>query len=115
MTLNMKITQNGLNLSVGERQLICIARAILRKSKIVVMDEATSSIDSKTEGLIQKAISNSLKNSTVITIAHRIKTILNYDRILVLSHGEIIEYDTPMNLIKNTSTYFYELYSKSNI
>jgi ATP-binding cassette subfamily C (CFTR/MRP) protein 1 len=113
--LNMKISENGQNLSVGERQLICISRAILRKSKITVMDEATSSVDNKTETLIQIAINGLLKEYTVITIAHRIKTILNYDKILVMSHGEILEFDTPENLINNKSSYFYEMYSKSNI
>lgn len=79
------------------------------------MDEATASIDMKTEDLIQKSINEVLKTSTVITIAHRIKTILNYDRILVLNYGEILEYDTPENLIKNKSSLFYELYKKSSI
>ena len=67
-------------MSVGEKQLICIARAILRKSKIIIMDEATASIDTKTEEIIQKAINELLIGSTLITIAHRIKTIINYDK-----------------------------------
>ena len=73
--LNRKIEQGGSNLSVGEKQLICIARAILRKTKIIVMDEATANIDMKTEEKIQKALQLVLNNSTVITVAHRIKTI----------------------------------------
>jgi len=79
------------------------------------MDEATASIDIKTEEIIQNAINVLLKNSTVITIAHRIKTILHYDRIIVLSNGEIIEFDTPQNLISEKSSLFYELYKKSMI
>lgn len=79
------------------------------------MDEATASIDMKTEDLIQKSINEVLKNSTVITIAHRIKTIINYDRILVLNYGEILEYDSPENLIKNKSSLFYELYKRSTV
>ena len=79
------------------------------------MDEATASIDIKTEEIIQNAINLLLKSSTVITIAHRIKTIIDYDRILVLSNGEIVEFDTPQNLINNKSSLFYELYKKSNI
>jgi ATP-binding cassette, subfamily C (CFTR/MRP), member 1 len=79
------------------------------------MDEATASIDIKTEEIIQKAINILLKSSTVITIAHRIKTIIDYDRILVLSNGEIVEYDSPENLINNKSSLFYELYKKSAI
>jgi ATP-binding cassette subfamily C (CFTR/MRP) protein 1 len=79
------------------------------------MDEATASIDMRTEGIIQKAINSILKNSTVITIAHRIKTILHYDRILVLNYGEVMEYDSPDTLIADKSSMFYELYKKSNI
>jgi len=112
--LELMIEENGDNLSVGEKQLICIARAILRKSKIVVMDEATANIDHKTEDIIQKAITNSLKTSTIITIAHRIKTILSYDRIVVLEKGEIIEVGAPSDLIKDESSYFYQLYTKSH-
>ena len=113
--LNMLITENGSNISIGEKQLICITRAILRKSKIVVMDEATASIDINTENIIQEAIEKLLSSSTIITIAHRIKTIINSTRILVLEKGKIAEYDTPENLLSNKDSLFYELYSKSNI
>ena len=113
--LNRKIEQGGSNLSVGEKQLVCIARAILRKTKIIVMDEATANIDMKTEEKIQKALSYVLDNSTVITVAHRIKTIINYDKILVLNNGKIEEFDTPSNLLKNEQSLFYQLYSKSTI
>ena len=114
-SLEYIIVENGNNLSIGEKQLICIARAMLRKSKIVLMDEATSSIDYKTETLIQQSINKVLNSSTVVTIAHRIKTIINYDRILVLANGEIVEYDTPKNLLQNTSGLFSELYRESAI
>ena len=113
--LNRKIEQSGTNLSVGEKQLICICRAILRKTKIIVMDEATANIDMNTEEKIQKALEYALNNSTVITVAHRIKKIINYDKILVLNNGEIIEFDTPKNLIDNEKSLFYQLYSKSTI
>ena len=113
--LNRKIEHGGANLSVGEKQLICIARAILRKTKIVVMDEATANIDMKTEEKIQKALQYVLNNSTVITVAHRIKTIINYDKILVLNNGKIEEFDTPTNLLKNEKSLFYQLYSKSTM
>ncbi len=79
------------------------------------MDEATANIDYKTDELIQKAIREVMKQSTVITIAHRIKTILHYDKILVLNYGEAIEFDTPNNLIENKESLFYELYSKSHL
>ena len=111
--LDQKISENGSNLSIGEKQLICITRAILRKSKIIVLDEATASIDYKTEEIIQKALNELLSNSTMISIAHRIKTVINADKILVLENGEIIEFDTPENLLKNKKSYFYDFYSKS--
>lgn len=79
------------------------------------MDEATSSIDIKTEDTIQKAINEVMKHSTVITIAHRIKTIINYDKILVLDYGEIKEFDSPANLIQNQNSLFYELYKRSSL
>ena len=77
------------------------------------MDEATASIDFKTEEIIQRAINEILKESTLITIAHRIKTVINSDKILVLDNGEIIEYDTPDNLLKNKDSFFYDFYNKS--
>jgi ATP-binding cassette subfamily C (CFTR/MRP) protein 1 len=79
------------------------------------MDEATANIDIKTEEIIQKAIHSFLGKSTLITIAHRIKTILNYDKILVLKDGGVMEFDTPKNLIENKDSMFYELYSKSSL
>jgi ABC-type multidrug transport system fused ATPase/permease subunit len=113
--LDRKIEQSGTNLSAGEKQLICICRAILRKTKIIVMDEATANIDMNTEEKIQKALEYALTDSTVITVAHRIKTIINYDKILVLNKGEIVEFDTPKNLIENEKSFFYQLYSKSTV
>ena len=113
--LDQRVTENGSNLSIGEKQMICITRAILRKSKIIVMDESTASIDYQTEETILKAINEFLKNSTIITIAHRIKTIINYDKILVLDNGSIVEYDTPENLMKNKNSEFYSFYEKSLI
>ena len=113
--LDRKIEQSGTNLSVGEKQLVCICRAILRKSKIVVMDEATANIDMTTEEKIQKALQYVLDNSTVITVAHRIKTIIDYDKILVLNNGEMAEFDSPSNLLNDENSLFYQLYSKSTI
>jgi ABC-type multidrug transport system fused ATPase/permease subunit len=111
--LHQEIAEGGSNLSVGERQLICITRAILRKSKIIIMDEATASIDYKTEEIIQKAITELLNDSTFITIAHRIKTIINYDKIIILDNGQIVDFDTPKKLLNDKKGLFYELYSKS--
>lgn len=79
------------------------------------MDEATANIDMKTEDKIQNALKLITEHSTILTIAHRIKTIVNYDRILVMDNGNIAEYDTPDNLLKNKDSLFYELYSKSAV
>ena len=111
--LDYKIKENGDNLSSGEKQLICLARAMLRKSKIITMDEATSSIDYNTENLIQNAVLTTLKDSTVITIAHRIKTIMDYDKIFVFDNGQLIEHGSPKELIENKNGHFYTLYSQS--
>lgn len=111
--LEQNVYENGENFSLGEKQMICIARAIVRKSKIIVMDEATASIDLKTEEKIQKTLWEMMDKTTVITVAHRIKTIIHYDKILVLDNGKLMEFDTPQNLLKNEKSLFYELYSKS--
>ena len=112
--LDFQVKEDGRNLSSGEKQLICMVRAILRKSKIIIMDEATSSVDYNTEKLIQKTILNNLKGSTIITIAHRIKTIIGYDRIFVLDKGELIEEGSPKDLIEKKGI-FFQLYSKSHV
>ena len=111
-SLDYKIEENGNNISVGEKQLICIARAMLKKTKIILMDEATANIDYRTEAALKKNIHEDMEESTVMTIAHRIKTIINYDRILVLKEGEIEEFDTPENLIEKKGL-FYQLYKES--
>ena len=110
--LDYKIEENGNNISVGEKQLLCIARALLKKTKIILMDEATANIDYKTEAALKKSIHEDMKESTVITIAHRIKTIINYDKILVLKEGEIEEFDSPQKLIEKKGL-FYQLYKES--
>ena len=105
----MKITEGGANLSTGERQLICICRAILRKNKVVVLDEATANIDIVTEEKIQKLIESEFKESTVITIAHRLNTIIKSDRVLVLVEGKVQEYDAPKELMQNPDSKFSQL------
>ena len=110
--LDYEIEDNGINISIGEKQLICIARALLKKTKIILMDEATANIDYKTESFLQNSINQGMKDSTVITIAHRIKTIINYDKILVLNNGEIVELDSPKNLLIKKGL-FYQLYKES--
>lgn len=110
--LDTIISDAGDNLSIGEKQLVCIARAILRNSKIVLIDEATANIDVKADNLIQETIRECFKQATVITIAHRIKTIMNSDRIIVMADGRVAEMGTPQSLIDNQGI-FYGLYEQS--
>ncbi|KAL6591713.1 P-loop containing nucleoside triphosphate hydrolase protein [Neocallimastix sp. 'constans'] len=97
--LESEVRSNGENFSVGQRQLLCLARAMIRQSKILVMDEATASVDVETDAIIQKALRSEFQDVTVITIAHRLNTIIDYDKVLVLSQGNILEYDKPSNLL----------------
>ncbi|KAF9430408.1 hypothetical protein BGZ94_006978 [Podila epigama] len=98
-SLDNPVSEGGSNLSQGQRQLLCMARALLRNSKIIVMDEATASVDFATDKAIQSAIQQEFENSTVLCIAHRLNTIILYDKVLVLDHGKVLEYDTPANLL----------------
>lgn len=96
--------------SHGQRQLFCLARAILRKSKVVILDEATSSVDTNSDHLMQKIIREEFKDCTIIAVAHRLDTILDFDRIALLSAGELKEFDTPRALLERPSA-FRELYN----
>ncbi|XKL66417.1 hypothetical protein PGB90_009837 [Kerria lacca] len=111
--LDTIVSEGGKNFSVGERQLISLARAILRKNKILVLDEATANIDLQTDGIIQKAIRETFKFCTVLTIAHRLNTVVDSDKILVMDNGIVVEYDHPYKLLLNQETVFYKLVSKS--
>ena len=99
-------------MSVGERQLICIIRAILRQTKIVVLDEATASVDVVTEQSIQRLLDEELADATVLTIAHRLNTIINSDRVLLLDKGSVLEYDEPSTLLGNPDSAFAKLASE---
>ena len=99
--LNFRLRESGTNLSVGERQLVCLARALVQRSKIIIMDEATANVDFKTDHLIQEVIRHKFKDSTVLTIAHRLNTIMDYDKVLVLDGGRVVEFDNPDVLIRN--------------
>ena len=113
--LNHQITEDGENLSVGQRQLVCLARALLRRTKVLVLDEATAAIDLETDSLIQSTIRTEFANCTVLTIAHRLHTIMDYDRILVIDFGQVMEFDTPKSLISNESSIFYSLAKDAGI
>ncbi|KAG8247923.1 Canalicular multispecific organic anion transporter 1 [Homalodisca vitripennis] len=105
--LQHTISESGENLSVGQRQLICLARAVLRKTKVLILDEATAAIDLETDDLIQATIRKEFRDCTVLTIAHRLNTIMDSDRVLVLDKGLIKEFDSPKNLLNSPSTIFY--------
>jgi ATP-binding cassette subfamily C (CFTR/MRP) protein 1 len=103
------------SLSHGQRQLFCLARAILRASKIVVLDEVTSSVDRKTDALMQKVIREELEGCTIVAVAHRLETILDFDRIAVLDRGMLVECDTPKKLLARENAFkrLYEVYSET--
>ncbi|CAK6444659.1 unnamed protein product [Pipistrellus nathusii] len=98
--LNHECTEGGENLSVGQRQLVCLARALLRKTKILVLDEATAAVDLETDDLIQSTIRTQFEDCTVLTIAHRLNTIMDYTRVIVLDKGEIRECGAPSELLQ---------------
>ncbi|KPM08018.1 ABC transporter sub-family C-like protein 7 [Sarcoptes scabiei] len=113
--LEYKIVENGENLSLGQKQLICLARALLRRTKILILDEATAAVDLDTDSLIQMTIRKEFSDCTVLTIAHRIHTILDSDRVLVLDAGKVIEFDTPNVLLEDKKSVFYSLAKNSGL
>ncbi|VDI57681.1 ATP-binding cassette, subfamily C (CFTR/MRP), member 1 [Mytilus galloprovincialis] len=107
--MDHQCSEGGENLSVGQRQLVCLARALLRKTKILVLDEATAAVDLKTDELIQNTIRTEFADCTVLTIAHRLNTIMDYTRVMVLETGRIKEFDSPTNLLQNRDSVFYSM------
>ncbi|KAH9104592.1 hypothetical protein AeMF1_019358 [Aphanomyces euteiches] len=110
--LESPVEENGENFSVGERQMLCMARALLRQARIVVMDEATAAIDHETDQNLQRVIRTEFASSTVLTIAHRLDTVLDSDRILVFDQGRLVQCDSPKSLISQGSGIFFDLFSE---
>ncbi|KAG5279356.1 hypothetical protein AALO_G00076900 [Alosa alosa] len=99
-------SEGGENLSLGQRQLVCLARALLRKTKILVLDEATAAVDVETDNLIQSTIRTQFEDCTVLTIAHRLNTIMDYTRVIVMERGYVVEMDSPSNLISQRGQFY---------
>ncbi len=113
--LEHPVAEGGENLSVGQRQLICLARALLRKTNVLVLDEATAAVDLETDSLIQSTIRTQFSHCTVLTIAHRLNTILDSDRVMVLDAGNVAEFDSPKNLLSDHQSIFYSLAKDAGI
>ncbi|XP_042492071.1 ABC transporter C family member 3-like [Macadamia integrifolia] len=106
------VTENGENWSMGQRQLVCLGRALLKSSKLLVLDEATASVDTATDYQIQQTLRQHFSGSTVITIAHRITSILDNDKVLLLDNGLVLEYDSPAKLLETKSSSFAKLFKE---
>uniref|UniRef100_A0A8C1VI40 Uncharacterized protein n=1 Tax=Cyprinus carpio TaxID=7962 RepID=A0A8C1VI40_CYPCA len=113
--LQHEVSEGGENLSVGQRQLLCLARALLRKSRILILDEATAAVDLETDDLIQNTIRREFSHCTVLTIAHRLNTILDSSRVMVLDSGKIVEFDSPSVLLNNQQGHFYSMAKDAGI
>ena len=107
--LSGELTEGGTNLSVGQRQLLCLARALLKQNPILVLDEATANVDQETDDAIQKSIRINFAHCTILTIAHRLNTIIDMDKVLVMGAGQVLEFDEPYTLLQNRNGDFYSM------
>lgn len=105
ITLDAQVDEEGLNFSLGQRQLMALARALVRGSQIIVCDEATSSVDMETDRKIQTTMATGFKGKTLLVIAHRLRTIIGYDRVVVMDQGQIAEIDTPLKLYEKNGIF----------
>ncbi|XP_058780377.1 ABC transporter C family member 13 isoform X1 [Vicia villosa] len=113
--LDILVKEGGMSFSVGQRQLLCLARALLRSSNVLCLDECTASVDIQTASLLQKTISSECKGMTVVTIAHRISTVINMDNILILDHGNLVEQGNPQILLKDCTSIFFSFVKASSL
>lgn len=113
-TLDSLINSGGSNLSLGQRQLICLARAILKRNRILILDEATANIDLATDAFIQKTIRRKFKDCTVLTIAHRLDTVMDSDKILVMDNGRAVEFEHSFLLLQNDDSYLSKLVQETD-
>ncbi|EEB06300.1 metal resistance protein YCF1 [Schizosaccharomyces japonicus yFS275] len=107
--LYFHVTEGGSNLSLGQRQLLCLTRALLTPTKVLLLDEATAAVDVETDAIVQATIRSKFHDRTIMTIAHRINTVLDSDRILVLDHGQVVEFDNTQKLLNDKNSLFYSL------
>ncbi|XP_049827801.1 ATP-binding cassette sub-family C member 5-like isoform X5 [Schistocerca gregaria] len=112
--LDATVSQEGDSLSTGEKQLLCLARALLRNCKILILDEATAAVDPETEACVQSTIESEFQHCTVLTIAHRLNTVIHCDRIIVMDKGQVVEMDAPRNLLSNPDSVFNMMCSASD-
>jgi ATP-binding cassette subfamily C (CFTR/MRP) protein 4 len=103
--LDTIMSEGGSCFSAGQKQLLCLVRAVLRKNKILVLDEPTANVDSHTDKLLQEAVAENFEGATILAIAHRLDTVIDYDKILVLGSGGVLEYGSPRELIANRGAF----------
>jgi ATP-binding cassette subfamily C (CFTR/MRP) protein 4 len=103
--INSMVSEGGANFSVGQRQLLCLARAILSKNKILILDEATASVDRRTDQMLHESLHDSFADATIIAVAHRLDTVIDHDYILVLGQGKVLEFGSPAELLRTNGSF----------